>query len=216
MIIYSSDHGAALGNHNLLHKGMHYDPQARVPFVVHYPRLIKPGIRDGFSSHVDLLPTLVSIAGGDVPDGVEGKDLTPALLDASQKVNDFAVVECTLVTSIITDRWKIGFHHFNGDGDLYDLKNDPAELKNLFDDPAYAEIRNILAKQLVQWRRGLDKDVTIPDDPFKWRACLGPLIDSQRNNYLKQYNRMAQIENRPGKVGLKYHNQYFKPAQNQD
>ncbi|MHC4147469.1 MAG: sulfatase family protein [Planctomycetota bacterium] len=210
VIIYSSDHGSALGNHNLLHKGMHYDPQARVPFVVRYPRLVKPGIRNGFSSHVDLLPTLTSIAGGAAPPNAEGKDLTPMLMDASGSVNDFTVVECTLVTSIITDRWKIGFHHFNGDGDLYDLDKDPHELRNLFDDPEYADVRRMLAAKLVKWRRRLSPEMNIPEDPFEWRQCLGPAVDLWRNNYMKGYDRMSKIEGRPGKVGMKYYNKYFE------
>ncbi|HUV67792.1 MAG TPA: sulfatase-like hydrolase/transferase [Sedimentisphaerales bacterium] len=209
VIIYSSDHGSALGNHNLLHKGMHYDPQARVPFVVRYPKLVKPGIRRGFSSHVDLLPTIVSIAGGTVPSHVEGKDLTPMLKDASCSVNDFAIVECTLVTSIVTDRWKIGFHHFNGDGDLYDLDNDPNEFNNLFDNPEYADERKILAAKLVKWRRLLSPEMDIPEDPLRWRECLGPVVDLWRNNYMKGYIRMSKIEGRPGKVGMKYYNKYF-------
>lgn len=210
VIIYSSDHGSAIGNHNMLHKGTHYDTDARVPFVVRYPKIVKPGIRNGFSSHVDLLPTLVSIAGGTVPTGVEGKDLTPMLKDASKSVNDFVIVECTLVTSIITDRWKIGFHHFNSDGDLYDFDNDPKELKNLFDDPKYAEVRQMLTTKLVRWRRQLSSKTKIPDDPFQWRECLGPVVDMWRDNYMKGYIRMSKIEGRPGKVGMNYYNKYFK------
>ena len=210
VIIYTSDHGSALGNHNLIHKGMHYDQQARVPFVVRYPKIIKSGIRNSFSSHVDLLPTLVSLAGGMVPSNVKGKDLTPLLMDASKSVNDFAVVECTLVTSIITDCWKIGFHHFNGDGDLYDLKNDPNELINLFDNPRYADVRKMLAVKLVKWRRQLNSDIYIPDDPFRWRECLGPVVSLWRDNYMKSYIRMSKIEGRPGKVGMKYYKKYFE------
>ena len=209
VIIYSSDHGSALGNHNLLHKGMHYDRQARVPFVVRYPKLIEPGIRNGFSSHADLLPTLVSITGGTVPSNVEGKDLVPMLKDASKSVNDFAIVECTLATSIITKWWKIGFHHFNGDGDLYDLNDDPNELKNLFDNSRYADVRRMLAAKLVKWRRELSPEMDIPEDPFQWRECLGPVVDLWRDNYMKGYIRMSKIEDRPGKVGMKYYKKYF-------
>lgn len=210
IIIYTADHGSALGNHNLLHKGIHYDHQARVPFVVHYPPMIKPGTRDGFSSHVDLLPTLVSLAGGKIPDSVEGKDLTPMLRDQSKSVNSFAIVECTLVTSIITDRWKIGFHHFNSEGDLYDQKNDQAELINLFDYPDYARIKNMLAEKLVNWRRHLNPGSDIPDDPFQWRDCLGPDVNIWRERYLKGYLKLSKIEGRPGKVGMQWYKKYFK------
>jgi arylsulfatase A-like enzyme len=210
IIIYSADHGSALGNHNMLHKGTHYDTDARVPFVVRYPKLVKPGIRKGFSSHVDLLSTLISLAGGSIPQQCEGKDLTPMLINASVRVNAFAVIECTLVTSIITNRWKLGIHHFNGDGDFYDLEADPMELTNLFGKLDYANVQKDLIQKLVKWRCELNPEMKIPNDPFAWRECLGSEANLFREQYMKQYLALAQIEGRPGKVGKKYYNEYFK------
>jgi arylsulfatase A-like enzyme len=194
----------------MLHKGTHFDTDVRVPFVVRYPKMVKPGVRKGFSAHVDLLPTLVSLAGGTVPQDVEGKDLTPMLRDPNAIVADFAVMECTLVTSIITEKWKMAFHHFNKEADLYDLENDPEELKNLAGKPQYAGVERQLMKQLVKWRRALSPNMDIPDDPYKWRMCLGPVVDMWREQYMRQYNRLASIEGRPGKTGRKYFDQYFK------
>ncbi|MGB2820732.1 MAG: sulfatase-like hydrolase/transferase, partial [Phycisphaerae bacterium] len=212
LVIWSSDHGSALGNHNMLHKGTHFDTDARVPFVVRHPGMVKPGVRKGFSAHVDLLATLVSLAGGRVPKEVEGKDLTGMLTDPDATVADFAVMECTLVTSIITDRWKMAFHHFNSEADLYDLRNDPKELKNLAGRAEYAAIEKALAEKLVKWRRGLDPRADVPDDPYRWRECLGPVVDVWRKMYMAQYTRMAKLEGRPGKTGRKYFDRYFGKA----
>jgi arylsulfatase A-like enzyme len=210
IVIWSSDHGSALGDHNMLHKGTHFDNDVRVPFVVRCPGRVTPGIRKGFSSHVDLLPTLVSLAGGKVPSKVEGRDLTPMFADTEAKVRDFGVMECSLVTSIITDKWKIGFHHFNNEADLYDLENDPAELYNLADKPEYAKVVEQLKKKLVRWRREMSSGLDIPDDPYKWRACLGPNVESFHEKHLKQYLKLSELEDRPGKTGKKYYDQYLQ------
>jgi arylsulfatase len=209
VIIYSSDHGAALGNHDMLHKGTHYDTDARVPFVVRWPAKVIPRRIDAFSSHVDLLPTLVSLAGGTVPPEAEGRDLTPLLTGASERVNEFAVIECTLVTSIVSDRWKMGLHHFNGEGELYDLKTDPNELDNLFGVPRCTDVQEELTEELVRWRRRLSPGLDVPDDPFEWRECLGPEVQLWREQYMKMYRDMATLEGRPGKTGDKFFQQYF-------
>ena len=172
--------------------------------------MAEPGERKGFSAHVDLLPTLVSLAGGKAPKEVEGKDLTPVLKDANATVADFAVMECTLVTSIITDKWKMAFHHFNKVADLYDLENDPKDLNNLAGRPRYAKVENELRKKLVKWRRALSPKMNIPEDPYKWRKCLGPEVEAWRERYMKQYERLIELEGRPGKTGRKYFDQYFK------
>ncbi len=210
VVIWSSDHGAALGNHNMLHKGTHFDTDVRVPFVVRYPKMVKPGVRKGFSAHVDLLPTLLSLAGGETPEGVEGKDLTPMLKDPKATVAEFAVMECALVTSIITDRWKMAFHHFNREADLYDLEADPKELRNLAGKPKYAKVEEELRAKLVRWRRELSPNARIPDDPYEWRECLGPGYEAFQKGHVKQYEKLAGYEGRPGKTGRKYYDQYSK------
>jgi len=210
VVIWSSDHGSALGNHDMLHKGTHFDTDVRVPFVVRHPKTVTRGVRKGFSAHVDLLPTLVSLAGGTVPKQVEGKDLTPMLKDPSATVAEFAVMECTLATSIITSKWKMAFHHFNGEADLYDLENDPHELKNLAGKPQYAPVEEQLRKKLLEWRRALSPDMSIPDDPYKWRRCLGPEAEAWRQRYMKQYERLIELQGRPGKTGREYFDRYFK------
>jgi arylsulfatase A-like enzyme len=211
IIIYTSDHGSALFDNNMLHKGTHFDTQVRVPFIVWWPRRIKAGVRSHFSSHVDLFPTIMQLIKGRMPAGLEGKSLVPLLNNPDSSVQNFAVMECTFVTSIISDKWRIGFHHYNNEVDLYDVQKDPHSLYNLADKPEYANVIEMHRKQLVNWRRALNPDMNIPEDPFQWRECLGPqdIVSRQREGYLKQYRRLALIDEtkRPGKVGkyvLKY------------
>jgi arylsulfatase A-like enzyme len=151
VIIWSSDHGSHLGDHNLIYEGTHYDCCTRVPFVIRYPKIVKPAVIKSLSCHVDLMPTILSLAGTDIPSKVEGKDLTPLLKGQVESVRDFTLIEIRGNTSIVTSRWKMGINHHDGDGDLYDLKNDPNELQNLYGRGEYAEIRNKLYKMLIEF-----------------------------------------------------------------
>ena len=205
IIIFASDHGSSLFDNGLLHKGTHFDESVRVPFIVHNPKFAAPGVRKNFTTHVDFLPTMISLAGGDIPPAVEGVDLTPMLKDPQASVQEFAVMECTLATAIITDEWRMSVNHFNGDSDLYDIKSDPHSFENLSGRSEYAEIEKSLRQKLVQWRRKLSPGKNIPENVFEWRECLGPseYVAHFRESYLNQYRRLAKLdpEKRPGRVG---------------
>ena len=166
LVVYASDHGSSLGDHDLIHKGTHYDSSARVPFVVRWPQAVKPGRVESFSSHVDLLPTLLSLAEAPVPPEVEGLDLSPLLFDRARALRDSALIEIRGNTSIVTNGWKMGLYPRDREGDLYDLRKDPFELTNIFDRSEYAPIRKALEKKLLQMdptlRRRMEERPTPP------------------------------------------------------
>jgi arylsulfatase A-like enzyme len=83
-IVFTSDHGSALFDNGMLHKGGHFPSQAIVPFVVWHPGTVTPGVRTNFSAHVDLYPTLMEIAGGAPHQGCEGTSIVPMLGDMFQ------------------------------------------------------------------------------------------------------------------------------------
>ena len=204
-IIFSSDHGASLFDNGLLHKGTHFDESVRVPFIIYHQEKVKPKIIERFSTHVDLYPTLVSLAGGTIPDNIEGYDLSDVLFGGEVGAQDFAIMECTLATSIITQEWKMSTHHINGDSDLYDLINDPHCFDNLFEKQDFQETVEDLQKKIVSWRKKLSPDMDISNDLTEWRECLGPkeYIGLFRKRYVEEYRRLAKLDlkERPGKVG---------------
>jgi arylsulfatase A-like enzyme len=148
VVLWTSDHGAHLGDHDLIHKGTHYDASARVPLVVRYPDKVGPGPRDGFTAHVDLMPTVLSLVGAPLPESMEGRDLKPILEGTARSVQEEVFIEIRGNTSIVTDRWKMGLYPHDGDGDLYDLDDDPFELINRFDDAGYMGIRTQLTERI--------------------------------------------------------------------
>jgi len=159
VIIYSADHGALLGDHNLLHKDLHYERAARVPFVVRCPGLVRPRRLTGLSGHVDLMPTMLSLAGAPIPESLEGKDLTPMLTGQADSVQDAVFIEIRNDTSIVTEKWKMGINPADGLGDLYDRHADPDDLHNLYNDPRYAETREELTARLIKFNPDLARQI---------------------------------------------------------
>lgn len=155
VIIYSSDHGAHLGDHDSIHKGTHYEASARVPFVVRYPKRIISQVTRAFSGHVDLMPTLLDLTGTPAPSTLEGKSLVPILFGQKEKVQDEVFIEIRGTTSIVTDRWKLGINPKDQDGDLYDLEEDPHELDNLFGKPAVAKVQAELIERIKKFNPAL-------------------------------------------------------------
>ena len=151
VVLWTSDHGSHLGDHDLIHKGTHYDASARVPLVVRHPDRVDPGVRDGFTAHVDLMPTILSLAGAPLPEAMEGRDLTPVLEGTAPSVQDEVFIEIRGSTSIVTDRWKLGLYPHDGEGDLYDLEDDPYELINRFEDGDYGGVREELSERIREF-----------------------------------------------------------------
>ncbi|MGH7981151.1 MAG: sulfatase-like hydrolase/transferase, partial [Limisphaerales bacterium] len=78
-IILTSDHGFFLGEWRMYDKRFMYEPSIRVPLMVRYPRLIKPGVRNDTVLNVDIAPTMLELAGVDVPATIQGRSLMPLL-----------------------------------------------------------------------------------------------------------------------------------------
>jgi len=156
IVVYSSDHGSCLGDHDLIHKGVIYDASARVPFIVRCPERYEPRHVKEFAGHIDFLPTILSLAGTAIPAEAEGMDLTPSLLGKTAAERDHAIIEVRGLTGIVTDGWKMSVHPKDGDGELYDLEADPDEFVNLYGRPQYAEVQSRLLELMKKANPTLD------------------------------------------------------------
>ncbi len=161
LIVFVSDHGEFLGQHGLWHKMMPYEEPLRVPLLMRYPALIKPGLRSQVNaSLVDITPTIFSIVSEDVPESLAGQDLSPAFQDCASFLGDgyrfsehkplgdwHQTVEWRLVTD---NRFKYVWNQGDLD-ELYDLEADPYELINLIAHPDYADELARLKERLFRW-----------------------------------------------------------------
>jgi uncharacterized sulfatase len=163
-IVYTSDHGDMLGAHRLGGKGaVMYDEITRIPLLVEYPGLAKPGhVARAAVSHIDILPSLLDLAGLPVHPILEGQSLLPLLGGEEHPertvVMGFQRYEIEHdsyggfqpVRSLTDGHYKLVVNLLHTD-EFYDLKKDPAELVNRIDDPSCAEIRDDLHERLLDW-----------------------------------------------------------------
>lgn len=155
LIIFTSDHGLAVGGrHGLMGKQNLYE-HIKPPLI-----LAGPGIPRGHSEALvylfDLLPTLCDFCGLKIPEQVEGKSLLPVIRGQQAKVRDWlfgAYRGCQRM--VRDDRWKLIAYNAGGEKNtqLFDLVNDPDEIKNLADDPQHAEQRARLERLLLEARQ---------------------------------------------------------------
>ena len=168
VVIFTSDHGEMLGDHALLFKGpFMYEGAVRVPLILRWPGHLPAGERRAdLTEWVDLPPTITRLAGLEPNPTHQGADLIPlARGDDGAWSRGWALCQYldsghpydppVLVTMLRTDRHKLVVHHGPPatdrprQGELYDLDADPRELRNLWDDPAAADVRIGLERQLI-------------------------------------------------------------------
>ncbi len=204
VIIFTSDHGSALFDNEMLHKGASFPTQSLVPFVVWNPGTIKPGLRTEFTTHVDLYSTFLELAGNKNPQRNEGKSLVEVFKTPGHKVNDFVIIESTMVTSIMNDKWLAGFHHITKEVELYDLEKDPMCHFNIAN-----QERSVIAElklQVYEWRKGLaENGKKIDENPLFWYEELGDTttVSNYFKGYTKAFKNLAGMNDEaPGVTGL--------------
>ncbi len=160
VVIYTSDHGDTMGAHKIWNKDYTmYDEIYNVPFIVRWPGNTPKNSRNNTFIHhfIDLAPTLLEIAGSDVPKDLHGQTMLPLFKNKTQDRPREAFCEfhgCHMglytMRMLQTDRWKYIFHT-NDIDELYDHENDPHEMTNLSEDPNFKTILTDLRLKMVDW-----------------------------------------------------------------
>ncbi|MDE0044859.1 MAG: sulfatase-like hydrolase/transferase [bacterium] len=158
VVIFTSDHGEFLGHHGLLHKGPPpWRDLTRVSFIMAGPGIPAGSATSTPSSHLDIMPTLLDLAGVARPPGLDGVSLRPLFegrsLDREARFLEYHPrIDPRLYNhSIVTDGWRLTLYpESEADwGELFDLEADPDEHHNLFHDPAHRMHRDSLAEALT-------------------------------------------------------------------
>lgn len=145
IVVFTSDHGDMLGERGLWYKMTFFENAARVPLIVHAPgRFEARRVRESVS-HVDLLPTLVELATGTMPmpwpDVIDGRSLLPHLRGGNghdEAVGEY-LGEGAAAPIVMIRRGRFKYVYSPADPEqLFDLLDDPLELRNLAADSAYA------------------------------------------------------------------------------
>jgi len=156
IIVYTSDQGFYLGEHGWFDKRFVYDESFKTPLLIAWPGKIKAGTKsDELVQNLDFAQTFLEAAGIPQPKDMQGESLMPLLTGQSDKWNRDAVYyhyyeypSIHMVKrhyAIVTKEYKlIHFYYDVDEWELYDRANDPHELKNVYDDSAYSQIREKL------------------------------------------------------------------------
>jgi arylsulfatase A-like enzyme len=141
IVVFSSDHGLAIGSHGLFGKQNLYDHSMRAPLLISGPGLQAAKRSEALCYLLDIFPTLGDLAGISAPDGSEGRSLAAVLQGkASAAQRDCLLTAYTGVQRAIReDRWKLIAYPQINKVQLFDLQSDPSELVDLTKDPAYAK-----------------------------------------------------------------------------
>ena len=181
VIVLTSDHGEMLGDHWTLGKFGYFDQSFHVPLIIHDSRRKPQGRINAFTEAVDILPTILELAGGTAPRHLDGRSLAP-FLDGGTPGNwrdsvhweyDFREVASGAAQAALgldLDSCSLAVHrderfkyvHFAGLPPLlFDLADDPDELVDRSGHPDYAAVRSACAEKLLAWRaRHLDRTLT--------------------------------------------------------
>jgi arylsulfatase A-like enzyme len=155
IIIYTSDQGLFLGEHGWFDKRFMYEESQRTPLLVRYPKMIKPQTTtSALSMNIDFAPTILDLAGIEVPQEMQGRSLKPILESAGKEPEDWRKAvyyhyyeypgwhSVKRHYGIRTERYKL-IHFYNDidEWELYDLHGNTREHKNLINDPAYSKVK---------------------------------------------------------------------------
>ena len=154
LIVFTSDHGLAVGSHGLRGKQNMYEHTIGVPLI-----LKGPGIPENrrFDAQVylrDLYPTICEIADVEVPESVEGLSLLPLLRGEKSFIHDAVFGYFRAFQRMVrTNRWKLIHYPQIDKVQLFDLKKDPWEMDNLADRLQFQSVKDDLQQQLVKWQK---------------------------------------------------------------
>lgn len=166
IVVYTSDQGFFLGDHGWYDKRFMYEESLRMPMLLRWPAVVKPGAKiDALAMNLDFAPLFLEAAGVPVPSQMQGRSLMPLLRGETPPDWRTATYyryydhpgehNVNLHYGLRTARYKLIFFHVLQVWELYDLERDPRELDNVYGDPAYAEITADLKRQLAELRKSV-------------------------------------------------------------
>ncbi len=175
MIVLTSDQGFYLGEHGFFDKRFIYEESLRMPFIVRYPKGVKPGsINSDVIANIDFAPTFLEVAGIQTSQKTQGRSFasmldgkTPDDWRQSMYYHYYEFPFWHHVQphyGIRTKDYTLAHFYYNIDQwELYDLKKDPAQMHNVIDDPAYADVVADLKKQLKDLQKQYGDDRTLDE-----------------------------------------------------
>jgi arylsulfatase A-like enzyme len=175
IVVYTSDQGFFLGDHNWYDKRFMYEESLRMPFLVRWPARVRAGtVSPAMVLNVDFAPTLLAAAGVAVPADMQGRSFLPVLEGnppadwrTSMYYRYYHYPQHHRVQphyGVRTQRYKLIYFNKLNQWELFDLEKDPHELKNVYADPAYAETVKALKAEMERLKKELKDENQFEND----------------------------------------------------
>lgn len=202
IVIYSSDQGFYLGEHGWYDKRWMYEESMKMPFLIRWPGVIKPGSDSpALIQNIDYAPTFLELAGAPIPADIQGRSLVPLFRNGGAKTPDWrdavyyayyenaAVHNTPVHDGVRTETHKLMWFPRTREWQMHDLIKDPQEMKSVHNDPAYAPMFAALQKRYRDLRNHYDvNSAVIPStrgNQMGWR---------ERNRQLTQNSRKGPFD----------------------
>lgn len=209
IVVFTSDHGDMHGSHGLYKKQWPWNEAIKIPFVIRYPGSVPEGARvEAPINVIDVMPTLLGLAGLPVPEPVEGVDLSPFLTGEQQDPPESVLIMNPCPFSIgdsrgddqypdfrgmrfeyrgvITDRYTY-VRTIDGPWMLYDNREDPYQLVNLIDDAEHADTRDRLDGLMRAHMASIDDEFLTREEYYERLGIefdnRGKVVDLVENMY---------------------------------
>lgn len=184
LVIFTSDHGYNIGHHGIHTKGNGnwcttdktgvrpnmWDTSLRIPLLIRWPGVVKPGtVYDQWITNQDFFPSLLALAGISIPGNYQGdrRNFLPLLRGQPYSARDVLFGQYDISNTadqqmrmIRTRDWKLVRHYSKRSMDeMFDLRTDPDELKNVIDQQEHHAVRDALQQRLETWMRSINDPV---------------------------------------------------------
>ncbi|MFW6161149.1 MAG: sulfatase [Planctomycetota bacterium] len=179
IVVLTADHGEGRGRHSHVQKWYPYEESVKVPLVVSCPARMQAGVRDAehLVSGIDVMSTICDYAGLPAPPKARGRSLRPLVEGTGGAWREFVVSDhhlrrdgsASLGHMVRTARYKFVEYHGDPVVQLFDMQADPWEIRNLYEDPQYADEIAAHRKLLGDWQSHLDPVAPTPVRGYRRR-----------------------------------------------
>jgi arylsulfatase A-like enzyme len=173
IIIYTADHGLAMGRHGLLGKQNQYDHSVRAPFVVKGPNIPAGKTATGMFYLNSVFPTAAELAGLAIPESVDAPSIVPLIKGEKDAVYDNIYGSYRHMQRMVRSQdYKLIYYPMIKRTQLFDMKADPLEMHDLSQQPQYQKQISTMMSQLEDWKDIVEDPLDLDEPEASYDAFL--------------------------------------------